>query len=332
MHNRRARPTLRVLGEDLNSAWEDPAPKRALEEGRLDALHPLSELPHPIIRRASECFSENEAEDQFEMRIASATEKVLLEIKTSQWRGAVWVDQDTGVCWLVAAGLAKGNHEDFHDFYKQVERQNITDGCESWLPTEKDVRLLKLETAARLKTDWFLDIQKEVFVLLKAFHQGGSGSFEVVLPIVGQKLAEVELTVEQHRGDGVDSDDIVVEVHPAPQFAGHAHLWDLIVRVLCSIAPPVQGWDTTGLVFANIGEPGAWTQRVAELEQLIDRGELSYPEPGQESHYAHHEHLAFKTIDGKAVRSLCGVSFVPSRDHANLPVCPECSRLYGELA
>jgi len=70
-----------------------------LDDGRFDALHPLSELPHPIIRRAAECFSENEAEDQFEMRIASATELVLLEIKTSQWRGAVWVDQETGVCW-----------------------------------------------------------------------------------------------------------------------------------------------------------------------------------------------------------------------------------------
>lgn len=332
MHNRRARPTLRVLEEDLNSDWTNPAPRRALEDKRFDALHPLSELPHPIVQRAAECFGEDESEDHFVGPIASARQIALFEIKIAQWRGGVWIDPDTQVCWLVAAGLAKGNHEDYEDFYQSVARENASTACKRWLPTDQDSRLLKLETAARLKTEWFLGIQREVLTLLEKIHAGGKGEFEVFLPVAGHKLADVELTVEQHRDEGVDTDDIEVLVNPVPQYAGHDHVWDLIVRVLCSLAPPAQEWDTSGYGFSNIGDPGAWSERVKQLRVLVERELLEYPEPGRESHYAHREHLAFKSMDGKAVRALCGVRFVPSQDHANLPICPECSRVYHSLA
>ena len=80
-----------------------------------------------------------------------------------------------------------------------------------------------------------------------------------------------------------------------------------------------------------MGDPGQWTRRVAELEQLVERDELAFSEPGKESHYIHREHLTWKSFDGKAVRSLCGVRFVPLQDHANMPVCPECTKLYESL-
>ena len=148
MHNRRARPTLRVLKEDLTSDWDSPYPQRWLAAGDYRELHPVSELPHPVIRKATESFGTDAADDNFVGPIASATEVRLLEIKQSQWRGGVWQDHTTGVCWLVVAGLAKGNHQDRDDFYKRVERANDAGGIREWLPTEDDSRLMRQETAA----------------------------------------------------------------------------------------------------------------------------------------------------------------------------------------
>lgn len=339
MHSRRARPTLRVLKEDLTSGWADPGPKRALEDDRLTSLLPLSDLPHPLIKRAADCFGEDPAEDIFEGPILSATSMSLLEIKLSQWRGGVWVDQDLGVCWLVAAGLAKGNHSDHDDFYKCVERENKSTKIQRWLPDAADLRLLKLETAASLRTQWELSSQQKVLEVLRKIHSGGSERFEVSLPHRSDELlATVCISVEQVRDDdqehaeAIATDDVVVEIDPVPQFAGHDFLWVLTVRILCSISPPEQGWDRFGNTFSNIGEPGAWGRRVQDLERLVQNGELQFPEPGCESHYAHREHLSRKTMDGKAVRAMCGVRFVPSNDHEKLPLCPECDKLYSSLA
>ena len=85
--------------------------------------------------------------------IGSAVSIRLLEIKQSQCRGGVWSDSETGVCWLVVAGLAKGGHEDNDDFYKFVEREEHNATITRLLPTENDKRLLKLETAPRIRTE-----------------------------------------------------------------------------------------------------------------------------------------------------------------------------------
>jgi hypothetical protein len=100
MHSRRARPTIRVLIEDLVDGWSSPYPRRKLDEGDYYALHPLSELPHPIIAKATETFGMVAAEDNPVGPIASSTQLRLMEIKVGQWRGGVWSDPQTGVHWL----------------------------------------------------------------------------------------------------------------------------------------------------------------------------------------------------------------------------------------
>lgn len=111
VHHRRARPTLRVLREDLTSGWESANPRRALADHRLTDLHPLSELPHPIIAKAANSFGADDAQDNYVGPVMSSTRLRLLEIKQSQWRGGVWEDPEMQVCWLVISGLAKGGHE-----------------------------------------------------------------------------------------------------------------------------------------------------------------------------------------------------------------------------
>ncbi|MEA4944613.1 MAG: DUF3039 domain-containing protein [Propionicimonas sp.] len=59
--------------------------------------------------------------------------------------------------------------------------------------------------------------------------------------------------------------------------------------------------------------------------------ELAESEPGQFAHYTHRQHLAGNTIDGKAVRGLCGVYFVPTQDHDAMPCCPICQERLAEL-
>lgn len=103
---RRARPTLHLLREDLDSGWADPAPLRGLANGDLRAPQPLSDLPHPIIAKAAESFGETPDDDNFVGPIHCAKGLDLKEIRAEQWRGGVWVD-DENICWPVAAGLAK---------------------------------------------------------------------------------------------------------------------------------------------------------------------------------------------------------------------------------
>lgn len=329
MYNRRARPTLRVLKEDLNSEWENPAPKRALEEGAYSDLHPLSELPHPLIRKAVDAFGEDEHEDGTREKIRSATAITLWKIRCEQWRGAIWMDPETGVRWLIAAGLAKGGHKDADDFYEGVGRENDSNAFKYWLPTEDDIRLLKREAGAALRFVWELGIQRQVLDVLREIHAGGTSRFEILQPKKTTKLADVEITVDPVRNDGdIDTDDVVVVIDPVGEYASSNVLWQLTLRILISISAPEQGWDSFGWTFSNMGEPGQWTGRVAELERLVERDELAFSEPGKESHYIHREHLTWKSIEGKAVRSLCGVRFVPLQDHENMPVCPECTKLF----
>lgn len=332
MHNRRARPTLRLLREDLTSGWASAYPQRALSEGLTAELHPLSELPHPIIAKAVDSFGASSADDNYVGPIASATQVRLLEIKSSQWRGGVWEDPDTGVCWLVVAGLAKGGHQDRDDFYNRVERENASRGPTRWLPTEQDERLLKQETAARLRTMWELEAQRLVHDALRAIHAGGTQLIDIPHPVLDQgAFAHINLTVNIAREDGYDADEVELEIVPEDRYAGSALLWQLTIRLLISINPPEQSWDRFGNTYSNIAEPGAWAKRVDELGTLVDANELASSEVGTTSHYTHRQHLAGRTINGNAVRALCGSYFVPTQDHDSMPECPACAERLAEL-
>lgn len=339
MTNRRARPTVRVLQEDLTSDWRNPSHRRALDSGQLDELHPLSELPHPIIEKALESFGPDPADDKFVGPIASSTRLHLLEIKQSQWRGGIWKDPESGVCWLVVAGLAKGNHQDRDDFYEVVKRENETGEPDRWLPSDTDILLLERETAARIRTQWELDIQHEVLESLKLIHTGGTHRFSMDHAVSGQgHYASVDLTVVPMRTEGptqddgaIDSDDIIVEFHPNSEYKGSDLFWLFTTRVLTSINPPWHGWDRFDNSYSNIGEIGAWTQRIHDLEQLVASGTLEVSDPGSHSHFTHKKHLAGKTINGEAVRALCGIYLVPTQDHERLPTCPTCEAAYAEL-
>ncbi len=256
-----------------------------------------------------------------------------LEIKTAQWRGGVWEDRVTGVHWLLVAGLAKGEHQDHDDFYMRVRRENDVGGLHRWLPTSEDQRLLRQETAARFLTAWELAVQRQMLDALREIQSGGSTRIDIPHPRSDEgRLARLTLIVTPVREPGYEADEIELEVVPLAAYAGSSLSWQLTVRALISLSPPEQGWDRCKNSYTNIAEPGAWTICVAELEKIVTAHELAESEPGRHSHYTHREHLAGNTIEGHAVRALCGAFFVPTQNHERLPLWPPCQERFVELA
>jgi len=320
VHNRRARPTLRLL-HDLSDGWQDPAPQRAVSEGRHSDLHPLSELPHPLIAKAAAWFGSDQ--DGYCERIRSVERLVLWELKTGQWRGAVWDDPDTGVRWLCAAGLAKGDHKDRDDFYEALGRMDNAD-VDALKPTAEDIRLLKRETSVAALTAWELDIQSQVHACLTNVLNQGEQRLTIRHPIRDAHFADVTITVTAYSETDYDVEDCVVEIDLVDAAKGSALGWHLTLRVLISVNPPVQSWDATDTMYSTISEPGELARQADDLAAYIERDELRAEQPGSTSHYTHGRHLAGCYINGTAVRALCGVIFVPTQDQERFEHCPAC--------
>jgi hypothetical protein len=300
--------------------------------GGLDPLSPLSELHHPIIRKALESFNDDPARDNHAGRIRSSTRLALLEIRSGQWRGGVWVDPDDGVCWLVAAGLAKGDHNDHDDFYQRVKRADEAGETDRWLPTDDDRRQLKRETAARLLPDWEIDIQRRVLEAMRMVHEGGTTAFALPHPTDStRQFGECTLTVEQVPEHGFEHEEVVVELNLANEFRSSDLGWKATLRILIAVSPPETGWDRVGDTYSTIGEIGSLARRLDELQAITESGQVAQSRPNDKAHYTHRRNLAISAVEGIGVRSMCGIYFVPYQDHESLPRCSVCEERYLAL-
>jgi hypothetical protein len=316
----------------LTADWESPRPIRLLTEGAVGKLHPLSELPHPIIVKAAEAFGHEATADNPAGLITASTRLRLAEVKVGQWRGGVWRDDQTGVHWLVVAGLAKGDHADRDDFYQRIARADDTGDPFRWLPTEDDHDLLKQETAARVLTEWELSVQAQATNGLREALRSGATRFAVEAPLASKGLvATVIIEVQPVREAGYEADETVVEVCPHRAFAGTPVAWRAASRVLVTLSPPVEEWDRFGDTYSTISEPGSLAARVRELERLVSEGELAQADPGRHAHVSHLRHFAGTTIPGTALRALCGVFFVPPSGGESLSACPRCEASLARL-
>ncbi|WP_020421175.1 DUF3039 domain-containing protein [Amycolatopsis sp. ATCC 39116] len=337
MLSRRARPTLRTLREDLTNGWESPYPPRQLSIGNYEELHPLADLPHPIITKAAASFPEEAADDNYVGRIQSCSSLTLLEVKAGQWRGGVWID-DAGTCWLLIAGLAKGDHEDHDDFYERIARIEADGpGIAALRPTDEDIRLHKREAVSAAMQQWDLDTQVTLTEQLHSVQDGGTTRAVIRHPLADrlppseQTFAEVRLTMTPVRDDDYEADEIDLEILTSSRWAGSGLEWQFILRALSVLNPPEQSWDRVGNTFSTIAEPGDYVHRVRELDQLNAQQELAQSQPGQHAHYTHRRGLTESTYNGSAVRALCGVVFVPMQDHVDMPSCPTCQQRYQQL-
>lgn len=330
--SRRARPTLRVLRDDLGDGWPTPFTRRAIEAGDIEAIQPLDTLDHPILQKASRSFTDDPTADSYVGPIASVSSARLLEIKSGQWRAGVLVDSDA--CWVVAAGLAKGGHKDRDDFYESLERQEENGTLRSLLPSQEDRDALKRERASALIASWQHEVQRLLLDALRAVKHGGAADISVPSPdpkaAAGEIFARITLEVALPEDD-YPYEDVVLEFSFADRWKSGQLRWLLTVQALATLNPPEDGWDASGGIYSNLLEPGTLAQRAQEVQKLSDRGEIARSASTSHAHYTHRKNLAKKSADGTAVSALCGAYFVPRRDPDALPICPECQTLHSEL-
>ncbi|WP_022899079.1 DUF3039 domain-containing protein [Humibacter albus] len=144
-------------------------------------------------------------------------------------------------------------------------------------------------------------------------------------------MGTAELTVERFDEPDYMHEELVVEIALDDQFKSSELGWAATTRVLIAINPPETGWDAAGDIYSTLSEIGDTEARVFQLQASCDLGELAQSRTNEIAHYCHRGNLSDATINGKGVRSLCGVYFVPTRDHQALPVCETCEQLYNQL-
>jgi hypothetical protein len=76
--------------------------------------------------------------------------------------------------------------------------------------------------------------------------------------------------------------------------------------------------------------------QTTEIEQVVTEPTTrpEYREPGDDekfSHWVDKDDLMRGTVEGVAVRALCGKMWVPTRDASKFPVCPECKEVWENL-
>jgi len=320
---RRGRPTVRVLREDLGMP---------IVVHNLDARSPLSEIDHPIVRKAAEAFGAVPTQDRYDGRVKSSDTIPLLEIRTSQWRGGVWIDHSTGQPWLVAAGLAKGEHKDHDDFYERVKRADSSGGTQGWLPTDIDQRQLKREVAAALMVQWELSLQAATLTALEQALDAREAMLSIPHPRTGEPgVGTARVTVEHVGEPGGTRHELLLEVELDDRHKGSTLGWAATLRLLTTIEPRQTAWDAAGGIFSPDSNVGDLPGRILELRELVDAGELALGVPNDLAHYSHRRNLAKAYVEGKGVRTMCGIYFVPTRDHESLPVCPTCDERHRTL-
>ncbi|UGT64100.1 DUF3039 domain-containing protein [Nocardia asteroides] len=329
-HNRRARPTLRLLTDDLPTGWANPDHLRLITEGRWQQLHPLAELSHPLLRKAVDLYGSDPLADPAPRLIKGSGELRLQELRNAQWRAGIWTDPDSGVRWVVSAGLAKGGHRDEDDFYQVLERR-IGSGSATLLPTEHDALLLKRETAAAALTRWHLKLQSEVAQALGSLERVASTRISLPHPSEPGAIGTVEIELDIVREDGTPREDFFLTFDLRSEHRVSTWGWRAIERVLISVAPPVQDWDRHGNHYFVMTEPGHRSRQYARLGTAGSRKETLFAEQGTVSHYTHKSHIAEASVAGTAVRAMCGVVFVPTRDPDPLTVCPRCAENFAAL-
>lgn len=336
MTHRTARPTLRVVREDLSNGWGNAYPQGAVERGEPNEALPLTSLDHPALSKAAECFGEDPAQDSPVGAIRAATSERFHEVKVNQWRAAVWIDQERDACWVVAAGLAKGGHEDRDDFYKRIERIEAGPGVSSLLPTAEDEDLWKLERAHALLKEWHLANQQVIAEALGSVASGGSTRLVIRAPATSVEkgrydvLADVDMVVAKFEEPDYHAEEVLLTVHERADWRGSRLAAAFTISLLACVHPPETDWEPAGGRYSNWFEIGTLQDRAVELLALCEDGVRVLPQMVTESHYVHQQDLSERVVEGRAARSLCGVYFVPRQDHEELPVCPECEAAYAE--
>jgi hypothetical protein len=250
------------------------------------------------------------------------------KLKTSRWRGAVYEDAD-GQAWFCAAGLRREG--ELTDFYASFMASVQANGPEPFLPTDDDRARLQMEEADARLARWEEDLYEAACTAFVTAVERGTCSFSVPGMVDERDLCRVEITVESLPDD--DEDEGLAEVVLAMKrldwsWADLAEQADLII--LAAIEPKEQQWDTSASAEGPLYSLTTTGRGLHALQAACDSDGRA---PGQfvagsHAHYTHRERLTESTVIGSAVRSICGIWFVPRQDYERLEKCPACEALH----
>ncbi len=328
---------LKVLGS--GGDWGDERQQELIAAGTLlpRGLHTLN---HPMVRHAAAVYNGDPNVVAQRELIADTSDPPFWKVKSGRWRGAVWIDPNDGQAWLVDVGIRRADSPT--DFYAAFLASLAAEGPAPFLPTADDRDRLKLEIAHERLRDWELSLYlQSVEVLLEAVETGYARG---VIPTVlegGVDPAILEIEVERYPGEWGTDDPLEQPAGVAVQL--RVNNWadrGVLTRaqlIACSaISPYEQDWDAAPEVvgvrlLATVSEARLlYIKASADLDAgvVAEQVELGDLAPVTHAHLAKTSAIAAASIDGTAVRGLCGQWFVPRQDHGALPECEECLTRY----
>lgn len=350
------RVTLRCLCDDLTSDWNDVSQQRAFQALRAtidasdrdsDIVHALESVPttalaeHPLVSSFFAAFDRDDAEILRES-ISGLSEPHWWKQKVSRWRGAATDAEVVGEAevWLCAGGIrAQSDERDFYSrFMDDVKRR----GPEYFLPAPADRRLQHVEAKLARLTAWEEQLRLAVLVCVAEADTGGARrSLHVPAPApadVSELLVHLIVEVDKTDIDGVEVAEVTL--HAKDHDHRRPHLVRNAVEVAMSvIESTVEDWRLLpGVEASEIWSTLASPELLVSAHRAQSDGELP-AELGAagfrfavRAHYASKDQIVDATVEGNAVRALCGQWFVPTSDPDQLPVCPVCADAHRGLS
>jgi hypothetical protein len=312
------RVTLRCLCEDLVDDWGSVAEQRAFQRLRAAAVSSgkdsdvalvLEEAPttacasHPLVAGFRASFESDSAGIRRES-ISGLSDPHWWKQKVSRWRGAATDAEVVGVgeAWLCAGGLRAAGES--RDFYKSFMKGIETAGAERYLPALED-RLLHVPAPSPEP--------------------------------VAEVLAHLSFEVHREVGEGEELVELFMQV--SDQDHARPSLVQLLIDTAQSVVEPVvDAWR----VLPGVGTSQIWSTLIS-VETLRNAREVrssgavpvrlreSRLRLGVQAHYTQKDGIVSATVEGDAVRGLCGRWFVPTSNPDSLPVCPSCKDEYSRL-
>lgn len=333
-----ARVTLRCVHADLTADWGSEEHRRHALVGQSPADLRWHDLDHSAIKNAVAVYNGDASADTQRESISGLTDPPWWKVKSSRWRGAVWIDPETNQPWLCAAGIRIDGSGD--DFYASFMADVGGKGAAYFLPTEEDRSLLRTETAALKESEWATSISRSVLDAVAEAATNGTATRDLPGLVSSAPAAsitiEVETTRDQWDPEGASEEPagvaIQLQIRDYSQPAVHRRIQ---VLACWTISPVEHDWDAApdavGIrLLATISEARLRQLSVASSipdgeSSDLQRGEM---QPTTKAHYAPQRILAEAIVERLSVRALCGIWFVPRQDHTGLPICEGCEDRY----
>lgn len=321
---REVRPTIRALKDLPRETFDDTTPLDLIANGAFKTLN-LYGVQHPLLDDARKRFANGLPDVHREG--TKVFGQPVYEVRDHQgagWRGAVVLDGD-GDPWLVWVE----KHNRFHHRIKAVAKKFT-----SMLPTPAEYKIRDREEAAQGTLRWKREVLK---VFIEALREAVETKTLVRATVSGSRsgesaIIEVEADHDEPSVDVAAAQDglSLLTVGMRVRSGGWRDFERALLEVCLPFLQPdperveqAYGKDDSMIVYADITH--------AQLIQLLaDPPPYEAMEPvairsPDRLHYVGIDYLIDGYVNGNAVRGVCGVWFVATRDEsAGLPVCDRC--------